>query len=106
VSCEPPYTEWRTATPRSEGGITRGPLGQARFSRRRAGRHDFDQEYLQAQIAGHLAALADFRAEADNGTDARVKALAQHWLPTIQSHLELAVSLTSHVGGASPFKSH
>jgi len=48
---------------------------------------DFDQEYLQAQIAGHLAALADFRAEADNGTDARVKALAQHWLPTIQSHI-------------------
>jgi len=67
---------------------------------------DFDQEYMQAQIAGHLATLAAFQTEAENGTDARLKALARHWAPTIQSHLQLAVSLTNHVGGASPFKSH
>jgi predicted aldo/keto reductase-like oxidoreductase len=28
------------------------------------------------------------------------------WLPSIQAHLELAVDLTQHIGGASPFKSN
>lgn len=65
---------------------------------------DFDQEYLTGQIAAHLASLTAFQAEADNGTDPQLKELARKWLPTIKSHLELAVDLTKHIGGSSPFK--
>jgi len=67
---------------------------------------DFDQSYVMQQIGDHLATLAAFQTEADNGSDPQLKALARTWLPTIQSHLELAVDVTKHVGGSSPFKSH
>ncbi len=67
---------------------------------------DFDQEYAMGQIGAHLVTLAVFEAEADHGSDTRLKARARAWIPTIQSHLELAVGLTNHIGGSSPFKSH
>jgi len=67
---------------------------------------DFDQGYAMSQIAGHLAMLTAFETEADNGTDPQLKQLARKWLPTIKAHLEMAVNLTQHIGGASPFKSH
>ena len=65
---------------------------------------DFDQAYAMQQIGDHLAALTAFQAEADNGSDAELKALARKWLPSIQAHLELAVDLTQHIGGSTPFK--
>jgi putative membrane protein len=65
---------------------------------------DFDQEYILSQIAGHLAALTAFQAEADNGTNAELKEVVRKWTPTIQAHLELAVDIVKHVGGSSPFK--
>jgi putative membrane protein len=65
---------------------------------------NFDQEYLTGQIAAHLMTLTAFQAEADNGVDPELKELARKWLPTIKSHLELAVDLTKHIGGSSPFK--
>jgi putative membrane protein len=67
---------------------------------------DFDQEYVLGQIGAHLASMTVFEAEAQNGTDPDLNALARKWLPKIKTHLELAVDLTQHVGGASPFKSH
>lgn len=67
---------------------------------------DFDQEYVLGQIGAHLASMTAFETEARNGTDPELKALARKWLPTIKAHLELAVDLTQHIGGASPFKSH
>jgi putative membrane protein len=66
----------------------------------------FDQEYILGQIGSHLVSMMAFQTEADNGTDPELKALAQKWLPSIKAHLELAVDLTQHIGGASPFKSH
>jgi len=65
---------------------------------------DFDQEYIMSQIGGHLAMLTAFQTEADNGTDAQLKELVRRWTPTIRAHLELAVDITKHVGGSSPFK--
>ena len=65
---------------------------------------DFDQLYVSTQIGGHLATLTAFQTEADNGTNARLKEVVRKWTPTIQAHLELAVDLTKHIGGASPFK--
>ncbi len=65
---------------------------------------DFDQLYVMDQIGGHLAMLAAFQAEADNGTNAQLKELVRKWTPTIEAHLQLAVDLAKHVGGSSPFK--
>lgn len=65
---------------------------------------DFDQLYVMTQIGGHLAMLAAFQTEVDNGTDPQIKELARKWMPTIQAHLELAVDTAKHVGGSSPFK--
>ncbi len=67
---------------------------------------DFDQAYAMQQIGDHLATMTAFQTEADNGTDPQLKALARKWLPSIQSHLELAIDLTNHIGGSSPFKQH
>ncbi|MGA8026290.1 MAG: DUF4142 domain-containing protein [Bryobacteraceae bacterium] len=67
---------------------------------------DFDQAFAMQQIGGHLAMLTAFQTEADQGVDPELKALARKWLPSIQAHLELAVDLTQHIAGASPFKSH
>jgi putative membrane protein len=67
---------------------------------------DFDQTYAEQQVGDHLATLAAFRTEVDNGADPQIKSLARKWMPTIQSHLELAVALTQHIGGSSPLKSH
>jgi putative membrane protein len=67
---------------------------------------DFDQVYATQQIGAHLATLTAFQTEADNGTDPQLKMLARKWLPTIQAHLKLAISLTNHIGRSSPFKSH
>ena len=67
---------------------------------------DFDQAYAMQQIGDHLATLTAFQTEADNGTDPQLKQVVRKWLPTIQAHLELAVDLTRHIGGSSPFKSN
>ena len=66
---------------------------------------DFDQLYLLQQIGDHLAALSAFLTEVDNGADGPLKMIARKWTPTVQAHLELAVDLSRHVGGESPFKS-
>lgn len=66
---------------------------------------DFDQGYAMQQIGDHLATLTAFQTEADDGADPQLKLLARKWLPSIQAHLELAVDLTRHIGGSSPFKS-
>ncbi len=65
---------------------------------------DFDQAYVMQQIGDHLATLTAFHTVAENGTNPQLKALARKWTPTIQAHLELAVDLTQHIGGSSPFK--
>ena len=65
---------------------------------------DFDQTYVLAQVAGHLATLGAFQTEADDGADARLKNVVAEWMPTIQSHLQLAIDITKHIGGDSPLK--
>ncbi len=65
---------------------------------------DFDQTYVLTQVAGHLVTLGVFQAESDNGADTALKRTVRQWLPTIQSHLQLAVDLTQHIGGDSPLK--
>lgn len=65
---------------------------------------DFDQQYALLQIGDHLATLTAFATEARDGKDPALKAFAVKWQPTIQAHLELAVTLVKHVGGNTPFR--
>jgi putative membrane protein len=65
---------------------------------------DFDQQYALLQIGDHLATLTAFATEARDGKDPSLKAFAMKWQPTIQPHLELAVTLVKHVGGDTPFR--
>ncbi len=68
------------------------------------GPEGFDQAYAMQQIGDHLATMTAFQTEAEDGTNAELKAMAKKWLPTIQAHLELAVQMTRHVDVGSPFK--
>lgn len=65
---------------------------------------DFDQTYVLAQVGGHLATLGAFQTEDEDGADQRLKTVAKQWTPTIQSHLQLAIDITQHIGGDSPLK--
>lgn len=51
--------------------------------------NEFDNEYVKAQVADHEKTVALFQEEADNGTNAELKAFAQKTLPTLKMHLEM-----------------
>ena len=65
---------------------------------------DFDRQYALLQIGDHLATQTAFATEAQSGADPLLAAFARKWLPTIEAHLELAVTLVKHVGGDTPFR--
>jgi putative membrane protein len=51
---------------------------------------EFDQAYIQAQVAAHQDEVNDVQAEAVNGADMDLRAYAQKYLPTLQHHLVMA----------------
>jgi putative membrane protein len=55
----------------------------------------FDEAYAQAQLRGHLQAVALFRQEASSGHDPALKAYADKTLPILRQHLQLAQSLAT-----------
>jgi putative membrane protein len=66
---------------------------------------DFDDDYAMQQVGGHLVALTAFQTEARNGANRKLKDFAKKWLPTIKAHLQMAIGLTKHGVGDTPFKS-
>lgn len=54
---------------------------------------EFDKAYLKDQLKDHQADVNEFKDEAQNGTDPKVKAFASEVLPTLQQHLDLVKSL-------------
>jgi putative membrane protein len=64
----------------------------------------FDEDYALQQVGGHLAALTAFNVEAKSGTNPKLRAFAAKWIPTIQAHLDLAVTLAKHTAGDSPLR--
>lgn len=65
---------------------------------------EFDKCYAEAQAVAHKDAIAIFKAEAERGRDADVKALAAKALPRIQGHLEMSMPVAMKFeksGGAS-----
>lgn len=63
--------------------------------------NSFDKAYIQDMVKDHRADIAEFQKEADNGTDADIKALASKALPTLREHLRLAENVARELGGAS-----
>jgi len=58
----------------------------------------FDKSYASHMVGDHVAAIAMFRREAQNGQDADVKAWAAKTLPTLQEHLRMARDMATAVG--------
>lgn len=53
----------------------------------------FDQQYVQGQVADHRTTVALFQQEANSGQDPQLKQYAQKYLPILQHHLQMAESI-------------
>ncbi|MCC7009647.1 MAG: DUF4142 domain-containing protein [Acidobacteria bacterium] len=57
----------------------------------------FDREYMSGQVAAHMDAIRLFEHEAEQGSDAAVKAWAQKTLPALRDHLKMAQDVAAKV---------
>ena len=53
----------------------------------------FDHKYIQDMIAGHTAAIALYKKEAQDATNPAVRSYAEATLPTLQKHLDNAKAI-------------
>jgi putative membrane protein len=53
----------------------------------------FDHAYIQDMVAGHTAALALYRKEAQAATNPALRSYAQDTLPALQKHLDAAKAI-------------
>jgi len=60
---------------------------------------DFDREYMKMMVNDHEKAVKMFQDQSQKGTDADAKAFAAKTLPTLQSHLQLARTVSATVSG-------
>jgi putative membrane protein len=60
---------------------------------------DFDREYMKMMVNDHEKAVKMFQDQSQKGTDADAKSFAAKTLPTLQSHLQLARTVSATVGG-------
>lgn len=59
---------------------------------------DFDKAYMTAMLKDHREDIAEFRHEANSGTDPDIKAWAAKTLPTLEEHLKLAEDCAKQLG--------
>lgn len=57
----------------------------------------FDRAYMQDMVKDHRTDVAEFKKEANSGTDNDVKQFASKTLPTLEDHLKLAESTVSEI---------
>lgn len=50
----------------------------------------FDKAFAKDEIATHRQAIAEFKREAEHGTDPEVKAFASQTIPVLEKHLSMA----------------
>lgn len=50
----------------------------------------FDREFMSHMVDDHKQDIAEFRKEADSGSDSQLKAFANKTLPTLEQHLRVA----------------
>jgi putative membrane protein len=53
----------------------------------------FDQVYVNGQVQDHVLAVQLFQMEAQSGVDPDLRGFAQHYLPMMQQHLQMAQAL-------------
>jgi putative membrane protein len=63
--------------------------------------NSFDRSYIEDMIKDHKADIAEFRKEADSGTDADIKAWASQTLPKLREHLRLAENAAKELGAST-----
>ena len=61
----------------------------------------FDRDYMRDMVTDHEKAVQLFTTEANEGSDADIKAFATKTLPTLQEHLHMARQLTQQQGSMS-----
>lgn len=59
----------------------------------------FDHAYMAAMVKDHTTDVAEFKKEANNGSDSDIKNFASQTLPTLQEHLKMAQQTNSKLGG-------
>jgi putative membrane protein len=59
---------------------------------------NFDREFMRHMVTDHEKAVRLFAAQAQDGTDAELKAFAAKTLPTLQEHLRMAQTLAQQQG--------
>lgn len=57
----------------------------------------FDRAYAQDMVTDHVADIAAFRHESNDGKDVAIKDFASQTLPTLQTHLKLAREMEQSV---------
>jgi putative membrane protein len=62
---------------------------------------EFDRAYIQEMVADHQKSVADFRKEAQSGSDSQVKAWAAKTLPTLEEHYKMVQDINSSLRGGS-----
>jgi putative membrane protein len=60
---------------------------------------DFDKAYMSDMVSDHKSDIQAFQKESDKGQDSDVKDFVTQTLPTLQSHLKEAQSVSAKVGG-------
>jgi len=61
---------------------------------------EFDRMYMEGQVKAHMEAVKLFRAQAESGQDAGLKAFAAKTLPIIEKHLKMAQEIAAKTGTA------
>jgi putative membrane protein len=62
---------------------------------------EFDRAYIQEMVADHQKDVADFRKEAQGGSDSAVKAFAAKTLPTLEEHYKMVQDINSSLRSGS-----
>lgn len=58
---------------------------------------EFDRAFMEAMVQSHDRSVNTFQDQANNGTDAEIKAFATKTLPTLQEHLRMARELNDAI---------
>ena len=53
----------------------------------------FDRRFVRDMVSGHEKAIAEYKKEASDGSNADIKAYANQALPVLQKHLDAARNL-------------
>lgn len=59
--------------------------------------YDFDTAFINAQLAGHSSAIAQFETQVNTGSNANIRAYANKYLSAIRNHRAFADSVSNNL---------